>query len=174
MVRTYVFAGIAALAVALCLTMAHAAAPKPGCGSADWTIFDQKTGNKIFSGDADCTKAQDNGLIMSYIKGDGVDLNLTVQYPAASLCGSCSDQSVSVTLSGMTGKATSYTAGTGNPAPLGSECTLSVSEHPVNGLLPGTLHAVVGACVTEGGCELTKPEQWDTIVVNGSFRADEI
>ena len=144
---------------------------RPYCGTADWTVVDQKTGTKIFSGKADCTRVQANGYLTSILIPGRRGLELHIQYEAPG-GGTCKGDTVDVQLSGWdsSGKATGASS-TGNfPGSLGIGCSLSVQVHPnAEQLLPGTLHAVLGNCPVLGGC--AKPSDWDLIKVTGSFHA---
>jgi hypothetical protein len=152
------------------LALASGASPVPPlyCGIAEWTIVDQRTGANIFSGKADCTTVQSNGYLDSTMgKAEGHVIEVQVQYEPSEAGGSCENDAVSVTLVGPPGIAGSTT---GNSPVPEKGCTLSIQVRPdAEGLLPGTLNAVVARCPVVGGC--AKPSDWDLTKVSGSFRA---
>jgi hypothetical protein len=153
----------------LVLASGDSSGPSSYCGIAEWTIVDQRTGTNIFSGKADCTKVQSNGYLDSIMgKSEGHAFEVQVQYEAPGPGGSCKNGAVSVTLVGLPAGSSASTTGNVPVPEIG--CSLSIQEHPnPEGLLPGTLNAVLARCPVVGGC--AKRSDWHLIKVSGSFRA---
>jgi hypothetical protein len=134
------------------------------CGSSTWSVADQATQAPIFGGKATCTEFLNAQTISVTLSGTA---SIVFTFPGSGSF-NCTNGVATVELT--TDANQPYAAGSGNPPPPGSSCSVDVGTIPAGpGLVTGTLLGVAGRCTKVGGC--ASAGDWEAANISGDFRA---